>query len=260
MNPIAIELGPLTITWYALFIVTGLMLGAVIGAKEAQKHNISKEQFYDLLFYMLIFSFLGARLWYVLFDGNLGSHLRNPIEIIAIWNGGLAIHGGIVGGASYLVYYARKNSINPLTLTDLAAPSVLIGQAIGRWGNFVNGEAHGGATTFEFLSDKLHLPQFIVDGMQIGGVYYQPTFLYESIWNIIGFIIIMSVIRPRFRNNYGIISGFYLIWYGCMRFFVEMIRTDALMLGPIKVAQLTSLIMAIIGTILIIRVKGEMNE
>ncbi len=260
MNPIAIELGPVNITWYAIFIVTGLLIGAFIGAKEANKHGIENDDFYDMLFYLFIFSFVGARLWYVLFDGYLIDHLKNPIEFIQVWNGGLAIHGGIVGGASYLLYYSNKRKLNPLILTDVAAPSLILGQAIGRWGNFVNSEAHGGPTTYEFLSDKLHLPDFIVNGMYINGTYYQPTFLYESIWNIIGFIIIMTVLRPRFRNNYGIISGFYLMWYGFIRVFIEMMRTDALMLGPIKVAQLTSLTMFIIGLFLLIWKKGEINE
>ncbi len=258
MDPIAAQLGPFNITWYAIFIVFGLIVGSYIGAKEAIKHNIVEEDFYDMLFYLLIFSFLGARLWYVLFDGSY--YFQNPGEIIKIWNGGLAIHGGILGGASYLIYYSRKRKINPLTLTDIAAPSLLLGQAIGRWGNFMNSEAHGGATTKDFLQNTMHLPDFIVNGMYIDGVYYQPTFLYESIWNLIGFVILMLVIRPKFRNRYGIITGFYLMWYGFIRVFIEMMRTDALMFGPFKVAQMTSLAMFIIGLILIIKKKGETNE
>ncbi len=259
MNPIAMQLGPISITWYALFIVSGLLIGSYIGARESIKHNLKEEDFYDMLFYLMIFSFIGARTWYVLFDGNF--YLQHPAEIIKIWNGGLAIHGGIVGGASYLVYYARKRMINPLTLTDIAAPSLLLGQAIGRWGNFMNSEAHGGPTTKAFLQDTLHLPDFIVNGMHIDGIYYHPTFLYESVWNLIGFILMMTLIRPKFRNRYGIITGCYLMWYGFIRFFIEMMRTDALMFGPIKVAQMTSLAMFIGGLILIImKAKGETNE
>lgn len=259
MDPIAMQVGPISITWYALFIVSGLMIGSYIGAKESLKHNLKEEDFYDMLFYLLIFSFIGARTWYVLFDGSY--YLQNPGEIIKVWNGGLAIHGGIVGGASYLLYYARKHKLNPFTLTDLAAPSLVLGQAIGRWGNFMNSEAHGGPTTYEFLKDTLHLPDFIVNGMFINGVYYHPTFLYESIWNLTGFAILILVIRPKFRFKYGIITGFYLMWYGFIRFFIEMMRTDALMFGPIKVAQLTSLAMFVLGlVIIIIRNKGEANE
>lgn len=258
MDPIAMQLGPFSIKWYAIFIVTGLLIGSYIGAKEATRHEIKEEKFYDMLFYLMIFSFIGARTWYVLFDGTY--YLQNPGEIIKIWHGGLAIHGGIIGGASYLIYFARKNAINPFTLTDIAAPSLILGQAIGRWGNFMNSEAHGGPTTKEFLQNTLHLPDFIVNGMYIDGVYYHPTFLYESMWNIIGFIIIMTVIRPRYRTNYGIITGFYLMWYGFIRVFIEAMRTDALMLGPIKVAQFTSLGMFILGLILIIKKKGATNE
>lgn len=259
MNPIVIQLGPVNITWYSLFIVTGLMIGSYIGAKEAVKHNIKEEVFYDMLFYLLIFSFIGARTWYVVFDGNY--YLQNPSEIIKVWHGGLAIHGGIIGGCSYLLYYARKRKINPFVLTDLAAPSLILGQAIGRWGNFMNSEAHGGPTTKEFLQNTLHLPEFIVNGMYIDGVYYHPTFLYESIWNLTGFIMLIAVIRPKFRNKYGIITGFYLMWYGFIRMFIEIMRTDALMFGPIKVAQITSLMMFLIGILLIItRYKGDKNE
>lgn len=258
MDPIAMQLGPISITWYALFIVSGLIIGSYIGAKESTRHNFEEEQFYDMLFYLMIFSFLGARLWYVIFDGSY--YLQNPSEIIKVWHGGLAIHGGIIGGASYLYYYAKKRGLNVFILTDLAAPSLLLGQAIGRWGNFMNSEAHGGETTKEFLQNGLHLPDFIVNGMNINGIYYHPTFLYESVWNIIGFVIMMLVIRPKFRNKYGIITGFYLIWYGFIRFFIEMMRTDALMLGPIKVAQFTSLAMFIFGLILIIKRKGDSNE
>lgn len=259
MNPIALQFGPISITWYAIIIVTGLMLGSYIGAKEASKHNLNEEVFYDMLFYLLIFSFIGARAWYVLFDG--GYYFQNPGDIIKVWNGGLAIHGGIIGGASYLIYYARKRNINPLLLTDIAAPSLLIGQAIGRWGNFMNSEAHGGPTTQEFLQNTLHLPDFIVNGMNIEGVYYHPTFLYESIWNLIGFIIMMTIIRPKYRNKYGLITGCYLIWYGFIRIFIEMMRTDALMLGPIKVAQLTSFGMVLLGIgIIVVKRKGETNE
>ncbi len=258
MNPIFIQLGPISITWYAVFIVFGLIIGSYIGARESIKHKITEEKFYDMLFYLMIFSFLGARLWYVLFAGNY--YFQNPGEIIKIWHGGLAIHGGIIGGASYLAYFAKKNNYNFLTLTDIAAPSLILGQSIGRWGNFMNSEAHGGVTTKQFLQDTLHLPNFIVNGMYIDGVYYQPTFLYESIWNFIGFLILITMIKPKYRYKYGVISGFYLMWYGFIRFFIEMMRTDALLFGPIKVAQLTSALMFIAGIYLIVRSKKGVNN
>lgn len=256
MDPVALQLGPFSITWYAIFIVTGLIIGSIIGAKEAEKHGIENDMFYDMLFNLFIFGFIGARAWYVIFDFQIYSN--NLLDIFKIWNGGLAIHGGLVAGGIYLLYFAKKNNLFPLILTDIAAPSLLLGQSLGRWGNFVNQEAHGGQTSFEFLSNTLHLPDFIVNGMQINGIYYQPTFLYESIWNLIGFAIVMLFIRPKFRNNFGIITAFYLMWYGFIRFFIEMMRTDALTLGFIKVAQLTSLAMFFCGLIIIIyKVKQE---
>lgn len=250
MDPIAVSLGPLTITWYAIFIVSGLLIGSYIAAKEATKHNFPEERFYDMLFYLLIWSFVGARTWYVLFDFSI--YAANPAEIIKIWHGGLAIHGGIVGGGSYLIYFANKYKYKLFLLTDLAAPSLILGQAIGRWGNFMNSEAHGGPTTREFLANTLHLPNFIVEGMNIDGIYYHPTFLYESTWNLIGFVIIMVFVRRKYRFDYGVITGFYLIWYGFIRFFIEMMRTDALTFGVIKVAQLASGLMFVAGAVLLI--------
>ncbi len=250
MDPIAIHIGPLNISWYAIFIVIGIVFGSYIGAKEATKHKIKEDKFYDMLFYLIIFSFIGARTWYVVFAGNY--YLQNPSEIIKIWHGGLAIHGGIIGGVSYLSYYAYKNNYKFFTLTDIAVPSLILGQSIGRWGNFFNQEAHGGLTSLDFLQNTLRLPQFIIDGMYINGQYYHPTFLYESIWNFCGFLIIIGLLRPKYRYNYGIISSFYLMWYGFIRFFIEIMRTDALMLGPIKVAQFTSLVMFVLGLVLII--------
>lgn len=259
MNPIAIDLGPISISWYALFIVTGMILGTLLARKEAKKHNISEELLMDYVFYAILIGIAGARAWYVLFDA--GYYLANPNQIFAIWNGGLAIHGGLLAGFIYTLYFTKKNNISIYKLGDLAAPSLLLAQAIGRYGNFMNSEAHGPATTESFLRQTLHLPDFIVNGMCIDGVYYQPTFLYESTWNILGFVIIMLVLRKKWRFDYGKLTAFYLMWYGFIRFFIEFLRTDALTFGPVRVAQLMSLIMFIAGTFLMYKkINREKNE
>ena len=146
-----------------------------------------------------------------------------------------------------------------LKMLDISVVGVIIAQAIGRWGNFFNQEAHGGAVTRAFL-EKFHLPKFIINGMNIDGIYYHPTFLYESLWNVLGFII-MLILRRRKYNKTGEIFGFYLIWYSIGRMFIEQLRTDSLMLGSFKVAQLVSIIMILIGIVIIIFSKrGDMFE
>lgn len=250
MNKTIIDLGFLNITWYAFLIVLSFVLGAyiVLSNKRLQQTFKNKDVIYDYFFYLIIFSILGARIWYVVFSINM--YISNPIEIFAIWHGGLAIHGGILAGLLYTIYFSKKNLISVSVLTDAIVPALLLGQAIGRWGNFINQEAHGPQTSFEFLKDTLHLPSFIINGMNIEGIYYQPTFLYESIWNIIGFILLVTVLKKIFKDKEFYATAFYLIWYGFIRIFIEMLRTDALMFFNIKIALITSLIMFLAGIIM----------
>lgn len=257
MDAIAIDFGAFTITWYAIFIVSGMIIGIYLVSKEANKHHISKQLLYDFIFNLLIFGFIGARLWYVVFDLNV--YINHPLSILAIWQGGLAIHGGLSAGALYMIYFTKKHQIKPFLLSDLAVPALLLAQSIGRFGNFTNQEAHGGETTQSFLANTLHLPNFIVEGMNINGVYYQPTFLYEAVWNFIGFLLVMLVLKRFWRFKYGYLTAFYLIWYGFIRTFIEMMRTDALLLGPIKVAQVASIMMVILGVCLVSYLKRSKN-
>lgn len=259
MDRIFIDLGFVSISWYAFLIVSGMLICLLIALKELKKHDIDLEIFYDYIFYMLLFGIIGARLWYVIFDLEL--YVNNPLSIFAIWNGGLAIHGGITAGVLVSLYFYKKKQIQILMYLDVLVPGFLIGQSIGRWGNFVNQEAHGPATTQDFLANTLHLPSFIVSGMLIDGTYYQPTFLYESIWNFIGFLLVILLLRRIFRYKYGFLTGFYFMWYGMFRFWLEDLRTDALTLGSIEVAKLASAIMFIFGIILIIYVlKKEKKD
>lgn len=250
MNPVLVQLGPITLYWYTIMILIGFLLGGALAFHEAKKYNISEEFMTNLFFYLIPISIIGARLYYVLF--NLDYYLANPINIFKIWEGGLAIHGGLLFGFIFLYIYSKKNKVNWIRLLDILVVSVAIGQAIGRWGNFFNGEAHGAITSLEILK-SWHLPQFIIDGMYIGGVYYVPTFLIESIWCFILFII-LSIIRKIKNIKIGQISCLYLILYGFERFFVESMRTDSLMLLNFKVAQIVSIIMILIGIICLIKI------
>lgn len=255
MNRIALDLGFIQIYWYSITMFLGVIVGIIVAYIEIKRKKINLSNFSDMAFYAILFGFLGARIYYVLF--NLDFYLANPIEIIKIWNGGLAIHGGIIGAVIAIYVYCKKNKLVFIEMLDICAPAIVIGQVIGRWGNFFNSEAHGGIVTKSFL-ESMHLPNFIINGMYINGNYYHPTFLYESILNLICFIVLMFL-RKNKDIKIGVMTGIYLIWYGIVRIFIESLRTDSLMLGSIKMAQLIGLPMIIIGIILII-VSGNKDK
>lgn len=252
MNPVLLKIGNITIYWYSIMILTGFLIASYLITKESKRFNIKKEKITDMLFYTIIIGILGARLYYVIF--NLNYYSKNILDIFKVWEGGLAIHGGIIAGALFIIIYTKKNNLKTLKILDICVPGLLIGQALGRWGNFFNQEAHGPITTIENLK---YLPKFIQKGMYIDGNYYMPTFLYESILCIIGLVIIL-IIRRKLKIKNGQITGFYLIWYGIIRFIIESFRTDSLMLSILKQAQIISILMIIIGVFLII--KGNKNE
>ena len=253
MNRVAIDLGFIQIYWYSLMIILGVILGLLLVYREIKHHDINKEQFFNMIFYAIIFGFLGARLYYVIF--NLDYYAYNLLEIFAVWHGGLAIHGGILGAMVTIYFFSKKYQFSFLKILDICTVSLIIGQVIGRWGNFFNSEAHGGIVTLEFLQ-KLHLPQFIINGMYIDGNYYHPTFLYESLLNFICFVVLL-ILRRNKKIKEGMIFSIYLIWYGLIRFFIESLRTDSLMMGPIKFAQVISIIFIICGIILLIKSKNR---
>ena len=253
MNRIALDLGFIKIYWYSLTMLLGVLLGILVAYVEIKRKKIDVKKFQDMAFYAILFGFIGARCYYVLF--NLDYYLNNPLEILMVWNGGLAIHGGIIGAVLAIYIYCKKNDLLFTLMLDICAPAVLIGQIIGRWGNFFNSEAHGGVVTRSFL-ESLHLPSFIINGMNIGGVYYHPTFLYESLLNLICFIILMFL-RHYKKIRIGTITGIYLIWYGIIRMIIESMRTDSLMFGQLRMAQLIAIPMVIIGIVLIIRSRKK---
>ncbi len=251
MNRIALDLGFIKIYWYSITMLLGVVLGGSLTYLELKRLKLDKEYFFNMIFYVIIFAFLGARLYYVLF--NLNYYLKNPGEILAIWNGGLAIHGGIIGGVITIFVYSKKHKkkLNEIIkYLDICTFGLILGQIIGRWGNFFNSEAHGGETTRFFL-EKLHIPNFIINGMCIDGIYYHPTFLYESIFNLIGLVILLRV-RKKSSLKTGMLLAIYLIWYSIVRFFIESLRTDSLMLGTLKMAQVISIILFIVGIIIFI--------
>ena len=234
MNPIAFYVFGISIRWYGILIATGMLLGIILAKFNCKFRDVNYDSLLDVVLISLPIAIVGARLYYVAFQFN--DYKDNLIDVFNIRQGGLAIHGGIIFALISTFIIAKHKNINFFKLIDVAAPSIIIAQALGRWGNFFNGEAHGGPVSYDFIK---HFPGFIQKGMYINGVYYQPTFLYESIWNLFVFIILINVLRKSKRN--GIVFFTYLGLYSIGRFFIEGLRTDSLMLGPIRIAQLVSL-------------------
>ena len=253
MNPVMFEIFGVSIRWYSFLLLVAMVIALLLLKREAKRFEINWDFIFNLSFWTIIFGILGARLYYVAFNWSL--YKDDLLSIIKVWEGGLAIHGGLIAGALTLFIYCKRVKANTLKIIDMALPSVILAQAIGRWGNFFNGEAHGIATSLAKL-ESMHIPNFIIKGMHINGVYYQPTFLYESIWCLIGFIILLIIRRNKY-TKVGTITGTYLIWYSIGRFFIEHLRTDSLMLGGFRVAQIVSIVLFIIGAILIIRNKRQ---
>lgn len=258
MNRVAFNIFGFNVYYYSLCILLGVIVAYILITREGKKQGLPKEFISDLIFYTLIIGILGARVYYCVF--NLDYYLANPSEILKIYNGGLAIHGGVIAGFIFVYFYTKKKNVSFIKILDIVAPAVIIAQSFGRWGNFFNQEAHGGITTYQNLKN-MHIPEFIINVMHIEGKYYYPTFFFESIWCLIGFIILM-IARKNKNLRKGFQIGFYFIWYGIGRFFIEALRTDSLMFFGLKIAQIVSLIGIIIGIIIIVtnRNKKYYNE
>ena len=259
MDRILISVGPITIYWYSFLIFLSILIGLLIIKKEIKKTKLNEDFMFDLIFYLIPVCIIGARLYYVIF--NFDVFKNNLFDIFKIWEGGLAIYGVVISGILFIIYYCKKKKQSILLTLDVLAPCLILGQAIGRWGNFFNREAHGAVTTLKYLQ-SINLPQFIIDGMYINGNYYIPTFLYESIWCLIGFIILIILRNKLKYKKEGIIMCSYFIFYSIGRFFIEGLRTDSLYLFNIRVSQLVSIILFIIGIIGIVFInkKGDSNE
>jgi len=249
VNRIALDLGFVQIYWYSIMILIAVLIGTTVVYLEAKKHKMNLDDFTDLFFCTIFFGLIGARLYYVIF--NLDYYLSNKLEILQVWNGGLAIHGGIIGGALYLLNFCKKRKYNMLKLLDMMVVGLIIAQSIGRWGNFFNQEAFGPAVTLKELQDCM-IPNFIINRMKIYGVYHEPTFYYESLWSLNGFII-LNIVRRFKKIKVGTITGFYCIYYSIGRLYIESLRMDSLMIGPFKQAQIISILLIGLGLFLIIR-------
>ena len=258
INRVAFDLFGIEIYWYALIIVFGIVVAMWLSTRESIRVNLKPDDVSDFMLIGLPVAFIGARLYYVLF--NIGPYLEEPMQIFNLRSGGLAIYGGLIAGGIWLYFFCQRNFISPWTFLDIATPNVLLAQGIGRWGNFVNHEAYGGETTRAFL-ESLYLPNFIIENMNIDGAYRQPTFLYESLWNFLGFIVLILLRKQKNLFKQGEIGIAYVIWYSFGRFWIEGMRTDSLYLvGDIRVSQVLSLVLFFGGwAVLIWRRKTNPN-
>ncbi|GLC89847.1 prolipoprotein diacylglyceryl transferase [Lysinibacillus piscis] len=245
INPIAFHLGPIPVRWYGLLIVSGIILAYFVGQREAVKRGLPEDFLADLLLWAVPISIICARIYYVAMSWD--AYRETPSRIIEIWNGGIAIHGALIGAFITAYVFTRIKNISFLRVADILAPSLLIGQIIGRWGNFMNQEAYGGPVSRTFL-ENLMLPDWIINQMYVAdlGTYVHPTFLYESLWNVVGLIILLVLRKVNLHR--GEIFFSYLIWYSIGRFYIESMRTDSLYLvGDLRSAQVVSIIGIVVG-------------
>lgn len=290
LDPIAFSIGSLSVHWYGLILGTAAIVGLLFAIQEGKRFNIPSDFFMDLLLLGVPSAIIGARIYYVAFMWD--DYKNNFWDVFKIWNGGIAIYGALIGAIICAFFYFRHKGYNFWRIVDICAPSLIIGQAIGRWGNFVNQEAYGGPVEESFLRNTLHLPDFIVNQMNVQGTFHHPTFLYESLWNIVGFIILLVLRRQKFLRA-GELFLSYFIWYSIGRFFIEALRTDSLgfqgpewlasfvnalwspmtamgfelgyldpAYGNIRISQVLSIAIIIVAIILIVvrRVTGASNE
>lgn len=241
MGPVAFKIFGIEVMWYGLLIAAGVVIGTLLALKEAKRKGLEEDVIIDMLLFAIPGAILGARIYYVIFSWDM--YKNNLMEILNIRGGGLAIHGVIIGGVIVVIIFAKIRKQSFWKLGDIVAPSLILGQAIGRWGNFANQEAHGGPTNLPW-------------GIMINGVKVHPTFLYESIWNFLLFIFLLWYSRNRAKAD-GQVFLLYLILYSVARFWIEGLRTDSLMFGPIRVAQLVSLTTIIIGSIIFQRIGSR---
>jgi phosphatidylglycerol---prolipoprotein diacylglyceryl transferase len=250
-GPIAVQLGPITLRWYGILMASAMALGLWLAHRDALRRGIDPEPLLKASELALLGGLVGARLYYVLF--NLDYYSRLPAKIFAVWEGGLAIHGGVIGGILVGGGYAWRRGLPFLAYLDVAAPSLAIGQAIGRWGNFFNEEAFGTPTNLPwklYISPSHRPPEYAQSD------FFHPTFLYESVWDLLVFLLLIRVFRERLARAPGALFLTYLGLYSLGRFFTEALRTDSLMLGSLRVAQLVSLVgvvVALVGVPVLLR-------
>ena len=259
VDRVAFDLFGKPVYWYGVIIMLGILAAFVHAWLRCKQEGVSTDDILDVGIFTVLFGVIGARLYYVL--TTLKEYEYDSfIDVIAVWEGGLAIYGGIIAGTAAIIATCLYKKLNPFKVTDTIAPGVGLAQAIGRWGNFMNGEAYGyevaeGSFLYRFRMG------LISDYTGADMKYYHPTFLYESLWNLVGFAIITLLYRKKKFN--GQVTLMYFTWYGFGRMFIEGLRTDSLYVGPFRISQVIGLVCFLAGATLlaiglVLSYKGKM--
>ncbi len=251
-GPIAFSIGSFSIRWYGMLIASALVIGTLLAQKLAKKRGIDPDIVGNLVIWLVVGAIPCARLYYVLFEWQ---RFQNQpwYKAFAIWEGGIAIHGAIIGGAVATIIFCQRQKISAWLMADLIMPALILGQAIGRWGNFFNSEAFGTPTDLPW---KLFIPVDRRPAEFVSESYFHPTFLYESVWNIGVFAILMFLFFrfPKIRT--GTLTMTYAIAYSLGRFWIEGLRTDSLMVGSLRTAQIISLVAITLGILGLVWLYG----
>jgi len=260
LNRVFLQLGNITIYWYGVIIAAGVLIALYFAQKEADRLGLKKDTVIDLIIYAVPISILFARMYYVTFEWS--AYESGPWwKLFAVWEGGIAIHGALIGATLTAIVYTRIKKMSFWKIADILAPSIILGQAIGRWGNFMNQEAHGGPMS-QAAYENFHqyLPDFIMNQMCIDGVTYYPTFLYESLWNLLVFGLLLYLRRKNPLRGEVFLS--YIMLYSFGRYFIEGLRTDSLYVMPgLRTAQLLSIVLIVVAIGLIVyRRKSGMAD
>lgn len=264
VDKVAFSIGSIEVRWYGIILTLGIIAGVCYALYRCRFEGIKQEDILDYALYTVLLAIIGARTYYVLTTWKEGNY-HSFLDVIAIWEGGIAMYGSIIGGALALILVSKFKKFNKqqiLKVFDMVSPGVMLGQIIGRWGNFINGEAHGVETS----------PNFFLRMGLMGGadtpypnrmIYYHPTFLYESLWNLVGFVLINLLYKKKKFD--GQVMLMYLAWYGFGRMFVEGLRTDSLYIGVFRISQVVGFLCFVICTTLLVYFlfksrRGEMDK
>lgn len=255
IDPVAMTIMGRSVMWYGIIITFAIVLGVLYVMSRAKREKLYEDDVYDYALIVVVSAIIGARLYYVVFDPT--PDYKSFYDVIAIWEGGLAIYGAVIGGAIAVFLVSKWKQVYFARIADMICPAVLLGQAVGRWGNFLNGEAYGSVKKFDFLFWSFDISDTVLSSpflMNVNGIDAQPTFLYECVWNLVGFALILFVINKH-RLFAGMTALFYFAWYGFGRMFIEGLRTDSLYIAgsdTLRVSQLIGALTFVFATVAIV--------
>lgn len=250
----------ISIKWYGVLIAIGFLLAVVYAMRNYKRFDLQKDPMIDVVLVCTVMAFIGARLYYVLFSDHRAEYFENPLSILEVWNGGLAIYGGIIGAFVTALWMCPLRKVDTLRMFDIASIGFFIGQAIGRWGNFFNQEAFGGNTdlpwgmTGSWISSTSNPTSGFDHTLPV-----HPTFLYESLWCLLGFLLLHIVSKKAYRFK-GQLFALYIMWYGTGRFFIELLRTDSLYFFTMKVSCIVAVLSVIGGAVMYFVFKNLENR